>query len=75
MPTFFSLINPDDLTQYTIEIDSAKREIYEDEIYDLLNFQSDSKNSMFIICHQSGDRFYLSKELAKKYLIKINTEY
>jgi len=75
MPTFFSLINPDDLTQYTIEIDSAKREIYEDELYDLLNFESDSKNSMFIICNQSGDRFYLSKELAKKYLIKINTEY
>ena len=75
MPTFFSLINPDDLTQYTIEIDSAKREIYEDELYDLLNFESDSKNSMFIICNQSGDRFYLSKELEKKYLIKINTEY
>ena len=53
MPTFFSLINPDDLTQYTIEIDSAKREIYEDELYDLLNFESDSKNSMFIICNQS----------------------
>ena len=75
MPTFFSLINPDDLTQYTIEIDSAKRQIYETEICDLLNFQSDSQNAMYIVCNQSGDHFYLSKELAKKYLIKISTEY
>lgn len=75
MPTFFTLINPDDLTQYTIEIDSAKREIYETEISDLLNFESDSQNSMYIHCNQSGDHFYLSKELAKKYLIKISTEY
>ena len=76
MSTFFSIINPVDfMEQTTIEIDSNKRELYENELFDLLNDEPNSLNSILIICNQTGDHFYLSKELAKKYLIKINTEF
>jgi hypothetical protein len=71
MATFISIIDPLGTQSFSIEIDSEKREMYEQDMYDLHN----ELEYMIIICHKSGDLFYLSKEIAKKYLIKINTKY
>lgn len=71
MPTFITIIDPLNTKNFSIEIDSEKREMYEQEMFDLHN----ELEYMLIVCNQTGDYYYLSKEVAKKYLIKISTEY
>lgn len=71
MPTFITIIDPLGSTCLAIEIDSEKREMYEQEMFDLHN----ELEYMLIVCNKTGDYYYLSKEIAKKYLIKISTEF
>jgi hypothetical protein len=71
MATFISIIDPLGTKSFSIEIDSEKREMYEQDIFDLHN----ELEYILIICHKSGDEYYLPKQIAQKYLIKINTEF
>ena len=71
MPSYITIIDPLGSTCLAIEIDSAKREIYESEIFDLCIENIDCLQ----IIAANGDQYYLSKDLAKKYLLKFNTEY
>lgn len=71
MPTFITIIDPLGSTCLAIEIDSAKREIYESEIFDLFIENIDCLQ----IIASNGDQYYLSKEIAKKYLLKISTQF
>ena len=71
MATFISIIDPLGTKSFSIEIDCEKREVYEQEMFDLHN----ELQYMLIICNKSGDHYYLSREIANKYLIKISTEF
>ena len=71
MPSYITIIDPLGSTCLAIEIDSAKLEIYESEIFDLCIDNLD----VLQIISANGDQYYLSKDLAKKYLLKLNTEY
>ena len=71
MPSYITIIDPLGSTCLAIEIDSSKRELYETEIFDLCIDNLD----VLQIISVNGDEFYLPKEVAKKYLIKINTQY
>jgi len=56
----------------SLEIDSEKRGIYEDIIADF--YKEDNKEVLLIIS-KKGHEYYIPKELAKKFVIKISTEY
>ena len=56
----------------SVEIDSEKRGIYEDIIAD---FYKEDNKEVLIIISKNGDEYYIPKELAKKFVIKISTEY
>jgi hypothetical protein len=56
----------------SIEIDSEKRGIYEDIIAD---FYKEDNKEVLIIISKHGHEYYIPKELAKKFVIKISTEY
>lgn len=69
MQTFITIINSTE-TMF-IEIDSEKRYIYEDIIAD---FYKEDNKEVLIIISKNGDEYYIPKELAKKFVIKISTE-
>jgi hypothetical protein len=71
MATYITII--DLFNQSTsIEIDSEKRGIYERII---LRFFNENDVNTLCIISKNGDEYYIPKELAKKFVIKINTEY
>lgn len=69
MRTFITIINITE-TMF-IEIDSEKRYIYEDIIAD---FYKEDNKEVLIIISKNGDEYYIPKELAKKFVIKISNE-
>jgi hypothetical protein len=69
MRTFITIINSTE-TMF-IEIDSEKRYIYEDIIAD---FYKEDNKEVLIIISKNGDEYYIPKELAKKFVIKISNE-
>lgn len=69
MRTFITIINFTE-TMF-IEIDAEKRYIYEDIIAD---FYKEDDKKVLIIISKNGDEYYIPKELAKKFIIKISTE-
>jgi protein associated with RNAse G/E len=71
MATYITII--DLFNQSTsVEIDSEKRDIYEQII---LRFFNENDVNTLCIISKNGDEYYIPKELAKKFVIKINTEY
>lgn len=69
MRTFITIINYTE-TMY-IEIDTEKRYIYEDIIAD---FYKEDDKKVLIIISKNNDEYYIPKELAKKFIIKLSTE-
>jgi hypothetical protein len=75
MTTYITLINPFNIDKdnraVSIEIDNDKRILYEEELYELY---SPGIQGMMTIISKNGKKFYLSREIANKYLIKIEVE-
>lgn len=69
MRTFITIINSNEAM--FIELDSEKRYIYEDIIAD---FYKEDNKEVLIIISKNGDEYYIPKELAKKFVIKISNE-
>lgn len=71
MPSYITIIDLTNKVSERIEIDSKKREIYEIDIFDLCI----GKQDVLQIISVNGDEYFISKQLVKKYIIKLNTEF